>query len=586
MLLNSIHHPEDIKSFNPKQLLQLADELRSYIIDTILESGGHFAGNLGVIELTVALHSVLDFNEDTLIWDVGHQSYAHKCLTGRFENLPNIRSFGDISGFPKRDENACDHFGTGHSSTSISATMGMAVASQNSNSVHIAVIGDGALTAGMAYEALNNLWDSQLNVLIILNDNNMGIDPNTGALNSHLKDQQDSSIQQFIEFFGLTYHGPVDGHDLISLQTSINQLYPKKGPRLLHVKTTKGKGYPPAEQEQTKWHSAAKFVKVETPGPLQHNLSIKWQDVFGEALSHACTNHSEIIGITPAMPSSCGMMNTMEKFPNQIFDVGIAEQHALTFAAGFATSGKKPIVNIYSSFLQRAYDQWIHDIALQNLPVILCVDRAGLVGEDGPTHHGAFDISFLRCIPNTLLFAPQTGVELFHLICWSLNQNQPIAIRYPKGNIPDAQEFQQFQSNRNNNSSLKYNPYAPFWIQNNQDSNVLILTTGIATQLAIAANASHNISHLHLTAIHADASTSILKELLHFNHIITVEDGSIQGGWGVGIIQELLRFGWKGTHENLGIPHAFIPHGNNAKLYEVCGYSAKKISERIQQSIG
>ncbi len=582
MLLKSIQNPSDIKSFSAEQLQNLVNELRTYIIDTILDSGGHFAGNLGVIELTVALHKILNFEKDTLIWDVGHQSYAHKCLTGRYDKLPGIRSFDNISGFPKRDESSFDHFGTGHSSTSISATMGMAVASSNPNAVHVAVIGDGALTAGLSFEALNNLWNSQLNVLIILNDNNMGIDPNTGALNSHLKNNTTATIESFIKFFGIKYQGPVDGHELPALINAIQSGYAQRGPRLLHIKTTKGKGYLPAEKEQTKWHSAAKFVKVETPPNVQQRSpTIKWQDVFGSALIHLFEQNSESIAITPAMPSSCGMMPTMEKFPNRVFDVGIAEQHALTFAAGFATSGKKPIVNIYSSFLQRAYDQWIHDIAIQQLPVVLCIDRAGLVGEDGPTHHGSFDIAFLRCIPNTILLAPHNGIELFKQIQWSVNQDKPIAIRYPKGNIPDASDFLKFEPQFNPLSMEEYSPLIPIWINKNLDSNVLLLTTGQATQIAIKGNIQIKAAHLHCNALHPNAFPPLVEYTKRFNHIVTVEDGSIQGGWGAGITQELQEAGWSGTFTNLGIPHTFIPHGNNSKLYELCGYSPSQIEEQL-----
>ncbi len=587
MLLKSINHPSAVKTLSIEQLQTLVDELRNYIIETILEVGGHFAGNLGVVELTVALHHILDFNNnDTLIWDVGHQSYAHKCLTGRYENLPFIRTFENISGFPKRDESTFDHFGTGHSSTSISATMGMAVANLKNNSVHVAVIGDGALTAGLAFEALNNLWNSNANVLIILNDNNMGIDPNTGALNSHLKNNSNKSIQSFIEFYGLPYQGPIDGHDLNSLLEQIQQCYRQTGPRLLHVKTTKGKGYLPAEKEQTKWHSAAKYVKVETPPNSESNLAaIKWQDVFGEALVKILTTETEAVAITPAMPSSCGMMPAMEKFSNRVFDVGIAEQHALTFAAGYATSGNKPIVNIYSSFLQRAYDQWIHDIALQGLPVLLCIDRAGLVGEDGPTHHGAFDITFLRCVPETILLAPHTGVELYKQMVWSMQQNKPIAIRYPKGNIPDLEEYLMFTQADQHINQSNYSPFNPIWITENSNSKLLLITTGQGTQLAKEGNMTKKVAHLHINAIHANAIADLSDLTSRFDHIITVEDGSILGGWGAGIIQEIIENGWKGTYQNLGIPHKFIPHGSNSKLYDLCGYSPNQIENTISNHL-
>lgn len=585
MLLNSIQTPKDLRSLSMEQLKLLSDELRLYIIDTILESGGHFAGNLGVVELTVALHHSLNFESDTLVWDVGHQSYPHKCLSGRYHQLKNIRNFGEISGFPKREESTFDHFGTGHSSTSISATMGMAQAAETKTSVHVAVIGDGALTAGMSFEALNNLWESNLNVLVILNDNNMGIDPNTGALNSHLTNQRIEQIKSFVEFFGLEYNGPVDGHDLNTLLPALTSNYCKKGPRLLHVRTIKGKGYEPAEKEQTKWHSASKFVKVESSHLPKESTPTKWQDVFGKAMEDICRQHPDAIGITPAMPSSCGMMKAMESFPDRIFDVGIAEQHALTFAAGYATSGKKPIVNIYSSFLQRAYDQWIHDIALQNLPVILCIDRAGLVGEDGPTHHGAFDISFLRCIPNTLLLSPQTGVELYCQLMWAMHQSQPVAIRYPKGNIPDSKKFDALNGIDSHTILTSYNPYNPNWICPEQKNKPLLLSTGWATELAQIGNVDTQIPHLHLSALHSHAYPELNTLLNKYSHIITVEDGSITGGWGSGIISELLQSGWRGTFQHLGIPNSFVTHGNNSILYDDCGYSPMKIKEQIQQAL-
>lgn len=582
MLLNGIQSPKDVRSLAGGQLKQLSDELRRFIIETVLESGGHFAGNLGVVELTVALHNVLNFDKDTLVWDVGHQSYPHKCLSGRYRQLHKIRTYGEIAGFPKRDESPFDHFGTGHSSTSVSATMGMAQASKSQNSVHVAVIGDGALTAGMAYEALNNLWDTNLNVLIVLNDNNMGIDPNTGALNSHLTSEHIQQIHSFVNFFGIEYSGPINGHDLDELLPALENSYLKKGPRLLHVKTTKGKGYTPAENEQTKWHSAAKFVKVESHNINQLGSPTKWQDVFGKAMEDICTRFPEAIGITPAMPSSCGMMKAMELFPSRIFDVGISEQHALTFAAGYATSGKKPIVNIYSSFLQRAYDQWIHDIALQNLPVLLCIDRAGLVGEDGPTHHGAFDISFLRCIPNTTLLSPCSGVELYAQMMWAMKQSTPIAIRYPKGTIPDSTEFELFIQGMTPNDLEHYNPYNPIWIHSSRPHKLLLLSTGWATELCKQGNEAYKIPHLHLSALQTNANSEVLNLLNDYSHIITVEDGSVQGGWGAGIISELLQIGWNGKFHHLGIPHSFVTHGSNAKLYEICGYSPSEISKKIK----
>lgn len=626
-LLSKISDNKFIKSLNSESLIDLSNDLRQFITQSVLTSGGHFSSNLGVIELTVALHHTLNFPSDGIVWDVGHQSYPHKVLSGRGDLLHTIRSFQGLSGFPKREESPFDIFGTGHSSTAISAAMGMAAAakiklknqkssSNSSQPTFVAVVGDGALTAGLSYEALNNLFESDLNVMIVLNDNHMGIDPNTGALNTRLQTAPDK-VKAWFEWFGLNYQGPIDGHDMTQLLPAIQNCYKQTGPRLVHIKTIKGKGYPPAEKEQTKWHSASKYVKIEQP----IHPNIKWQDVYGDMVMSLAESNPKIVGITPAMPSSCGMIKAMNAFPDRFFDVGIAEQHALTFAAGMATQDTIPIVNIYSSFLQRGYDQWIHDVALQNLPVILCIDRSGLVGEDGPTHHGAFDIAFLRCIPQSILCAPRNARELYASLWIGTQKVGPIAIRYPKGTINDNQ----WKAVMDNVLAIK--TLSPQWLKSDGEAKVLLITTGHATNLAVQANAivekqndseasdfgdknkdrtnkpaSIQYHHLHMPILQwADnnpdfqALSSAVSPITinGYKHIITVEDGCIKSGWGEGmrgmiydLVQEKQDSQANQTalplFQHLGIPHDFIEHGNNEEeLYRRCGYAPEDIASAI-----
>ncbi len=626
-LLSKISDNKFIKSLNSESLIDLSNDLRQFITQSVLTSGGHFSSNLGVIELTVALHHTLNFPSDGIVWDVGHQSYPHKVLSGRGDLLHTIRSFQGLSGFPKREESPFDIFGTGHSSTAISAAMGMAAAakiklknqkssSNSSQPTFVAVVGDGALTAGLSYEALNNLFESDLNVMIVLNDNHMGIDPNTGALNTRLQTAPDK-VKAWFEWFGLNYQGPIDGHDMTQLLPAIQNCYKQTGPRLVHIKTIKGKGYPPAEKEQTKWHSASKYVKIEQP----IHPNIKWQDVYGDMVMSLAESNPKIVGITPAMPSSCGMIKAMNAFPDRFFDVGIAEQHALTFAAGMATQDTIPIVNIYSSFLQRGYDQWIHDVALQNLPVILCIDRSGLVGEDGPTHHGAFDIAFLRCIPQSILCAPRNARELYASLWIGTQKVGPIAIRYPKGTINDNQ----WKAVMDNVLAIK--TLSPQWLKSDGEAKVLLITTGHATNLAVQANAivekqndseasdfgdknkdrtnkpaSIQYHHLHMPILQwADnnpdfqALSSAVSPITikGYKHIITVEDGCIKSGWGEGmrgmiydLPQEKQDSQANQTalplFQHLGIPHDFIEHGNNEdELYRRCGYAPEDIASAI-----
>jgi 1-deoxy-D-xylulose-5-phosphate synthase len=571
-LLQTINSAEDISLLNEEELFVLSSECRQFLIDTILKHGGHFAGNLGVVELTVALLKVFNPADDRIVWDVGHQSYAYKILTGRRENLKSIRSYGDIAGFPKRGENPADHFGTGHSSTAISAALGMAMASKLTgkySQTHIAIVGDGALSGGMSFEALNNAAASKANLLIIVNDNQISIDAGTGAMNEHLAGIQPGEPNLFTAL-NLDYHGPIDGHNLPLLLENLKHLKSLQHPRVLHIKTTKGKGYAPAEAEQTKWHSTGKFVKIEA---RQTKETPKWHEVAGQCMLDIAKQHSHVAGITPAMPSGSGLVNCFQTYPERFFDTGIAEQHAVTFAAGMATNGIKPFLFIYSTFLQRGYDQVIHDIALQNLPVVICIDRAGLVGEDGPTHHGAFDIPMLRCIPGLTILAPATATELNAMMQQAVYAEHPIVIRYPKGPVPDLSwEFHTETILSHPGICLK------------KGEHTAVISTGNATLLSHEAFTLNNTpaSHYHFPAIHPLPCGLLAHIKQQYSRIITVEDGCIAGGFGESVSQYLYQEGFTGKITHLGIPDAFITHGSNDILYDVCGYSPQKIAETIQ----
>lgn len=588
---------QELRKMPVEELVSVAAELRSYLINTILENGGHFAANLGVIELTVAILSIIDPKKSPVIWDVGHQSYPYKVLTGRADEVKNIRNKNGISGFPKRSESPFDWFGTGHSSTALSAALGFAEAFKNNLRRHpvFAIIGDGALTGGMAYEAMNNVVDLNYPLIVILNDNQMGIDPNTGALNKHLiqlqKDKQPLQVKNFFEWFGFTYQGPFDGHNIESLKQTLTEATAQNKPYLIHVQTIKGKGYEPAEKEQTRWHSAAKFIKVDHPKNEQPLAYIqkptikgqqpksKWQDIFGETLLQLANNHPELRGITPAMPSSCGMLPALEKFPDRFFDVGISEQHAVTFAAGIAAGGKKVIINIYSTFLQRAYDQIIHDVVLQNLPVVFCIDRAGLVGEDGPTHHGSFDLSFLIPLPNLTILAPYQSLELKSMMHWAINQDHPVFIRYPRGETPNQDQAEHLSD-----------PTEPKIIHQSTNPKILIGTTGIATQLAIDALEKNSEIFSQVDLIHFPA-VKISNQVPNFlsknyEHCITVEDGCIIGGFG-----QYLKYLWETTSNeqslpkfhHLGIQDHFPSHGNIAELQRDEDFDADAILTKLNQ---
>lgn len=567
------------------QLPQLCTEIRSFFIEKILKNGGHFSANLGVVELTVALHYVYDFVSDEsahnvgdkLVWDVGHQAYIHKLLTGRLENFETIRKFGGLSGFPKLDESSYDHFGTGHSSTSISAVLGMAEAAflNQIDAKHIAVIGDGSLTGGMAFEALNNLGVSKSNVLVIVNDNQMGIDPNVGAVNSHLA-AINGIKPNFFENLGLRYNGPMDGHDIVSLVAFLHAQKTEKAPQVLHLRTIKGKGYPLAETAQTDWHSVS-YVKIDPLIPETFELKpLKFQEVFGHTLLELAEKDERVVGITPAMPSGSSMKIMMDAMPHRVFDVGIAEQHAVTFAAGLALGGKRPFCNIYSSFAQRSYDQIIHDVALQNIPVVFCLDRAGLVGADGPTHHGAFDLAFLNAIPNLTILAPMDEHELRDMMYMALDfLAGPLVIRYPRGRgsyIDYKNEIKHLEIGTSRTLST--------------GKNIAVMSIGqIGTEVQKAIH--KNNTQKYVTHIDARFMKPLDLNRIHeifrsFDEIITIEEGCILGGFGQqlkALAQDSL---YKGTITSLGLPDTFVEHGEITELRAQCGLDAEGIGKVIE----
>jgi len=571
-LLSKINNPTDLRKLPENQLPQLAKELRDFIIDIVSKKEGHLGASLGVVELTIALHYVFNTPEDLLVWDVGHQAYGHKILTERRDIFHTNRELNGISGFPKRSESIYDTFGVGHSSTSISAALGMALASQLKGEIdkqHIAVIGDASIASGMAFEGLNHAGVTDANLLVILNDNAIGIDPSIGALKDYLtavKEGKNPKQNNIIKSLNFDYSGPIDGHDLPKLISELERLKSVKGPKFLHVITTKGKGLQLAEEDQVKYHAPGKF-DAETgkihPKDESH-LPPKFQDVFGHTLVELAKQNEKIIGITPAMPTGSSMTYMMEAFPKRAIDVGIAEQHAVTLAAGMATQGMVVFCNIYSTFLQRAYDQVIHDVALQNLPVIFCLDRAGLVGEDGATHHGVFDIAYLNCIPNMIIAAPKDEIELRNIMFTaSEGLNHPIAIRYPRGrgeNVNWEQTFEKIEIGKI--KELK------------KGTKIAILSTGtIGNNVTKALTEVENpslFSHYHfpfIKPLDIDAIKSIINS---HGHIITIEDGVITGGFGEQISSIIASKNLKKSIINLGIPDSFIEHGTVFELQQLC----------------
>lgn len=580
-LLDSIHLPVTLRNCPREQLPQLATELRHFIIDQVSTNGGHFGAGLGVVELSIALHYCFNTPHDRLIWDVGHQAYAHKILTGRRHEFHTNRRLGGLSGFPSRSESEYDAFGTGHASTSISAALGMAIAARQNGEVerwHIAVIGDGALTGGMAFEALNHAATEQVNLLIVLNDNAMSIDPNVGGLQEHLNQLRhgDDSSGNLFETLGVPYEGPIDGHDLNALLSAFESAKAKGGLRLLHLLTTKGKGFPPAEKEQTHWHATGRFDKISGTRAIESPQSgPKYQEVFGHSLLELAQQFPAVVGITPAMPSGSSMNILQQALPQRCFDVGIAEAHAVTLAAGMATSGLKPFCAIYSTFLQRAYDQLIHDVALQNLPVVFCIDRAGLVGADGPTHHGAFDLAYLSCIPNMVVAAPRNEVELRNLLFTAaLHNSSPFAIRYPRGNGSNPNWQQTFESIPIGKAD---------WLQ--QGSDILLISIGtMANQVQEALKRAGNpaVSHVDLRFV-KPLDTQLLALALGYKHVICVEDGCVTGGAGSSIGAWLLARQFKGSFHALGLPDEFQPHGSPAELLQRAGIDSGSIFSLLKK---
>ena len=579
-LLDTIKIPSDLKKLTKDQLPKLAEDLRAFIIDIVATKQGHLGASLGVVELTIALHYLFDTPKDLLVWDVGHQAYGHKILTGRKDVFHTNRQLDGISGFPKIAESKYDTFGVGHSSTSISAALGMAIASSlkgETEKQHIAVIGDASIASGMAFEALNHAGVSDANLLIILNDNAIGIDPSVGALKEYLtKVKTDRSLAQnnIIKALNFDYSGPIDGHNFKSLLRELKRLKNKKGPKFLHVITTKGKGLSQAEKDQVTYHSPGQF-DAKTGEIIPKNskgLSPKYQDVFGETIVELARGNTKIIGITPAMLSGSSLKMMLKEFPKRTFDVGIAEQHAVTLAAGMATQGMIPFCNIYSTFIQRAYDQIIHDVALQNLPVIFCIDRAGLVGEDGATHHGVFDLAYMRAIPNMIVFAPRNEVELRNILYTSqLGLNQPIAIRYPRGR------------------GVLFDWKKPFEIieigtgvclRDGKDIAILSIGT-IGNNVTKALEEFPSVAHYDMRF-----SKPLDENLLHsicadFKHIITLEDGVEKGGFGSAILEFMGKHNYKNKVKVLGIQDHFVEHGTIEELQKKNGIDVSSIKKLI-----
>ena len=625
-LLSTIDSPADLKKLPREQLHQVCEELRQYIIDVVSVHGGHFGASLGVVELTTALHYVYNTPYDQLVWDVGHQAYGHKILTGRRDNFVTNRKYKGLSGFPKRSESEYDTFGVGHSSTSISAALGMAMAAKYKGEKErkvVAVIGDGAMTAGLAFEGMNHAGVADSDMLIILNDNCMGIDPNVGALKEYLTDittsptynkvKDDvwnllgklpvgktfsrsmahkltdglkgmiSSSSNLFEALKLRYFGPIDGHNIAKLVDTLRDLREIPGPKILHIITTKGKGYALAEKDQTKWHAPGLFDKVT--GEIYKKThdkpqAPKYQDVFGHTMIELAEQNDKVFGVTPAMPSGSSLKYMMEKMPDRAFDVGIAEQHAVTVSAGMATQGLRVFCNIYSSFMQRAYDQVVHDVAIQKLPVVFCLDRAGLVGDDGPTHHGCYDISFFRCIPNLIISAPMNEQELRNLMYTASRYGGPFSIRYPRGNgvMPNwktpLQEIPVGQGR-----CIK------------AGEEVAILTLGHMGNYAV--EACESLAKEGVNPAHYDMRfvKPLDEKLLHevfstFKKVITVEDGCLMGGFGSAVLEWMVDQGYQAQVKRLGIPDDIIEHGEQLELHRDCGFDPQGIANAVKAMTG
>ncbi|TYB78486.1 1-deoxy-D-xylulose-5-phosphate synthase [Bizionia myxarmorum] len=579
-ILDTINSPSDLRKLNLKQLPDLAKQLRQFIIDIVATKEGHLGASLGVVELTIALHYVFNTPNDLLIWDVGHQAYVHKLLTNRKSNFHSNRQLNGISGFPKRAESEYDTFGTGHSSTSISAALGMALASQikgDFNKHHIAVIGDASIASGMAFEGLNHAGVTTANLLVILNDNAIGIDPSVGALKQYLTNVKKGTEKQdnIFEALNFNYSGPIDGHDIFKVIAELERLKTVKGPKFLHIITTKGKGLKQAEENQVVYHAPGKFDAV-TGDLLPKSTKLqapKYQDVFGCTLVELARKNEKIVGITPAMPTGSSLKFMMDEFPERAFDVGIAEQHAVTLAAGMATQGMIPFCNIYSTFLQRAYDQIIHDVALQNLPVIFCLDRAGLVGQDGATHHGVFDIAYLRCIPNMIISAPRNEIELRNMLYTAQlgKLKNPLAIRYPRGRgeiINWQIPFKEVSIGKG--EQLK------------QGEKIAILSIGTMAKNVSEAIAGLEVSHFDMHFIKPLDETLLHSIFQTYETIITAENGTIIGGFGSAIAEFKVQHNYNNILKIIGIPDTFVEQGTIEELEELTGIGVTQIKEVVQ----
>ena len=585
-LLTHIESPEDLKKLNLDELPKLAQELREFIIDIVSTKEGHLGASLGVVELTIALHYVFNTPNDKLIWDVGHQAYGHKILTGRKEIFETNRQLGGISGFPKRSESEYDDFGTGHSSTSISAILGMAMASKlkgDLNKQHIAVVGDASIASGMAFEGLNHLGVTNVNVLIVLNDNAIGIDPSVGALKKYLTNVKAGTAkdENIFEYLNLNYSGPIDGHDVKALVAELGRLKNVEGPKLLHIITTKGKGLKKAEEDQVVYHAPGKFDKI-TGERLKKSGKIqppKYQDVFGHTIVELAQKNEKIVGITPAMPSGSSLKFMMDEMPDRAFDVGIAEQHAVTLAAGMATQGLVPFCNIYSTFLQRAYDQVIHDVALQKLPVIFCLDRAGLVGQDGPTHHGIFDMAFLRCIPNLIVFAPMNEMELRNIMyAAQMGLDNPITIRYPRGRGVTIDWKNDFETIEMGTARcLK------------EGSKIAVLTIGHigngVAELIEKLGHPEKVGHYDMRFVKPLDKNTLRTIFSQHEYIITVENGSKMGGFGSAVLEFANEEGFSKPVKIFGVPDKFVEQGTIPETHHLAGIDFDTVHSYIQSTL-
>ncbi|RQO72976.1 1-deoxy-D-xylulose-5-phosphate synthase [Aquitalea sp. FJL05] len=608
-LLDTIHLPSDLRALSRQQLPQLATELREFLVDTVSKTGGHFASNLGSIELTIALHYVFNTPDDRLVWDVGHQTYPHKILTGRRERMGSMRQQGGLAGFPKREESPYDTFGVGHSSTSIGAALGMAVASklQGLERKCVAIIGDGAMTAGQAFEALNNAGAMDTDLLVVLNDNDMSISPNVGALNNYLAKLMSgrfyaamregsskvlgiapplkeiaSKVEEHVkgfftpgtlfEEFGFNYIGPIDGHDIDVLVDTLKNIRSLKGPQFLHIVTKKGHGYKLAENDPVKYHGVTKFDPANGLAGSKSGGKPQYTQVFGDWICDMAKLDQRLVGITPAMREGSGLVRFEKEHPDRYFDVAIAEQHAVTFAAGLACDGAKPVVAIYSTFLQRGYDQLIHDVALQNLPVLFAIDRAGLVGADGPTHAGAFDISFLRCIPNMTVITPSDENECRQLLYTAFQLDSPSAVRYPRGVGPGV-EIQ---------ADMAALPLGKGVLRRNGQGKVAILAFGSMVAPALAAAEALDASVADMRFV-KPLDSALIRQLAELHdYLVTVEENVIMGGAGSACGEALHAMGLQRPILHLGLPDDYVEHGDPAVLLADCGLNAAGIEASIR----